>query len=205
MKHILLLFFLSILMSLPESEQIGICTNAIGEVYRSGKIRSGKIRKGESIYNGDKISTDKNAFLSLLNIQDKSIISLYGNSVIKLFRSAEKDSIKTEINIFGGRVSAELRKTRNRKFVVNTPSSVAVLKGTTFLAGHRTLNDHGPKYQGVSDCAFSVLTGKLEVQNTKSGKTIKVEEGKTVISTLNGEFLIFETTDEFTQYFKEPK
>jgi hypothetical protein len=43
------------------------------------------------------------------------------------------------------------------------------------------------------------------VQNTKSGKTIKVEEGKTVISTLNGEFLIFETTDEFTQYFKEPK
>ena len=120
MKHILLLFTLSILMSLSEPEQIGICTNATGEVYRSGKIRSGKIRKGESIYNGDKISTDKNAFLSLLNIQDKSVISLYGNSVIKLFRSAEKDSIKTEINIFGGRVSAELRKTRNRKFVVNT-------------------------------------------------------------------------------------
>ena len=101
-------------MSLPEPEQIGICTNAIGEVYRSGKIRSGKIRKGESIYNGDKISTDRNAFLSLLNIQDKSVINLYGNSVIKIFGSVEKDSIKTEINIFGGRVSAELRKTRNR-------------------------------------------------------------------------------------------
>ena len=80
-----------------------------------------------------------------------------------------------------------------------------MVKGTTFLAGHRTMNDHGPHYQGVSDCVFSVLTGKLEVQNTKSGKTIKVEEGKTVISTSNGEFLIFETTDEFTQYFKEPK
>lgn len=205
MKHILLLFTLSTLMSLPEPEQIGICTNVIGEVYRSGKIRSGKIRKGESIYNGDKISTDKNAFLSLLNIQDESVISLYGNSVIKIFGSAEKDSIKTEINIFGGRVSAELRKTRNREFVVNTPSSVAVVKGTTFLAGHRTMNDHGPHYQGVSDCIFSVLTGKLDVRNTKSGKTIKVEEGKTVISTSNGEFLIFETTDEFTQYFKEPK
>ena len=75
MKHILLLFTVSILMSLPESEQIGICTNVIGEVHRSGKIRSGKIRKGESIYNGDKISTDKNAFFSLLNIQDKSVIS----------------------------------------------------------------------------------------------------------------------------------
>ena len=96
MKHILLLFTLSILMSLPEPEQIGICTNATGEVHRSGKIRSGKIRKGESIYNGDKISTDKNAFLSFLNIQDKSVISLYGNSVIKIFGSAEKDSIKTE-------------------------------------------------------------------------------------------------------------
>ena len=67
------------------------------------------------------------------------------------------------------------------------------------------MNDHGPHYQGVSDCVFSVLTGKLDVRNTKSGKTIMVEEGKTVISTSNGEFLIFETTDEFTQYFKEPK
>ena len=67
------------------------------------------------------------------------------------------------------------------------------------------MNDHGPHYQSVSDCIFSVLNGKLEVQNTKSGKTIKVEEGKTLISTLNGEFLIFETTDEFTQYFKEQK
>ena len=169
MKHILLLFTLSTLMSLPEPEQIGICTNVTGEVHRSGKIRSGKIRKGESIYNGDKISTDKNAFLSFLNIQDKSVISLYGNSVIKIFGSAKKDSIKTEINIFGGRVSAELRKTRNREFVVNTPSSVAVVKGTTFLAGHRIMNDHGPHYQGVSDCIFSVLTGNLEVQNTKSG------------------------------------
>ena len=181
MKYILLLFTVSILMSLPEPEQMGICTTVTGEVHRSGKIRSGKIRKGESIYNGDKISTDKNAFFSLLNIQDKSVISLYGNSVIKIFGSAEKDSIKTEINIFGGRLSAEFRKTRNRKFVVNTPSSVAAVKGTTFLAGHRTTNDHGPHYQGVSDCIFSVLTGKLEVQNTKSGKTIKVEEGKTVI------------------------
>jgi hypothetical protein len=206
MKHILLLFILSTLMSLPEPEQIGICTNVTGAVYRSGKIRSGKIRKGESIYNGDKVFTmDKKAFLSLLNIQDKSIISLYGNSVIKIFCYAKKDSIKTEINIFGGRVSAELKKTKNSEYIINTPSSVAVVKGTTFLAGHRTMNDHGPHYQGVSDCVFSVLTGKLEVQNTKSGKTIKVEEGKTVISTSNGEFLIFETTDEFTQYFKEPK
>ena len=80
MNHILLLFTLSILMSLSEPEQLGICTNAKGEEHRSGKIRSGKIRKGESIYNGDKISTDKSAFLSLLNIQDKSVINLYGNS-----------------------------------------------------------------------------------------------------------------------------
>ena len=206
MKHTLLLFSLSILLSIPLPEQIGICTNVTGAVYRSGKIRSGKIRKGESIYNGDKVFTmDKNAFLSLLNTRDKSIISLYGNSVIKIFRYAKKDSITTEINIFGGRVSAELRKTKNSKYIVNTPSSIAVSQETSFQIGHRTMNDHGPYYKGVSDCVFSVLTGKLNLQNTKSEKTIDIGEGKTVISTSNGEFLIFETTDEFTQYFKEPK
>ena len=206
MKYIILLFSLSILLSITLPEEIGICTNVTGAVYRSGKIRSGKIRKGESIYNGDKVFTmDKNAFLSLLNTKDKSIISLYGNSVIKIFRYAKKDSIKTEINIFGGRVSAELRKTKNSKYIVNTPSSIAVSQETSFQVGHRTMNDHGPYYQGVSDCVFSVLTGKLNLQNTKSEKTIDIGEGKTVISTSNGEFLIFETTDQFTQYFKEPK
>ena len=205
MKHLLLLCFVSWILSLPESKQIGICMNATGEVYRYGKIRTGKIRKGESIYNGDKISTGKNAFFSLLNIQDKSVIRVYENSVVKIFEYVEKDSIKTEINIFGGRVSAELKKTRNKEFIVNTPSSIAVVKGTSFLAGHRTMNQHGLHIQGISDCIFSVLTGKLEVQNTKSGRTIMVEQGKTLISTSKGEFLIFETNDEFTQYFQEPK
>ena len=67
------------------------------------------------------------------------------------------------------------------------------------------MNQHGLHIQGISDCIFSVLTGKLEVQNTKSGRTIMVEQGKTLISTSKGEFLIFETNDEFTQYFQEPK
>jgi hypothetical protein len=67
------------------------------------------------------------------------------------------------------------------------------------------MNHHGPHHRGVPDCVFSVITGKVEIQNTKSGKTILIEDGKTVISTPKGEFLIFETTEEFTEHYMEPE
>jgi hypothetical protein len=205
MKHLLLVFSISFIMGNSNSNQIGICTKSTGDVQRSGEIRSGKIRKGESIYDGDKITTGEYGFLSILNIKDRSIVKIFGNTSLKIYGSSENNFLKSEINIFGGRVSAEIIKLENREFLVKTPVSIASVKGTYFLAEHRSMNHHGPHHRGVPDCVFSVITGKVEIQNTKSGKTILIEDGKTVISTPKGEFLIFETTEEFTEHYMEPE
>jgi hypothetical protein len=44
--------------------QIGICTNAVGEVIRSGNNRSAKICKGDFVYSGDIIPKRNGDFFS---------------------------------------------------------------------------------------------------------------------------------------------
>ena len=205
MKHLFLICLFSFVMGKSKSNPIGICTKSTADVQRKGLIRSGSIRKGESIYNGDKISTGDSGFLSILIIRDRSVIKVFENTSLKIYGSPKNESLKTEINIFGGRVSAKLEESLDREFLVKTPVSIASVKGTYFLAEHRTMNHHGPLHSGVPDCVFSVLTGKVEIQNIISGKSILVEDGKTVISIPNGEFHLFNTSEEFTKHYKEPE
>ena len=200
-----LLALISIAIGQPQKTNIGVCTQSVGEVQRKGNVRTGHIRKGESIYHGDKITTGKNAFISFLILEDRSVVKIFDNSVVKIFSDKKPKKPKTEVAIFGGRVSAEINKKKNREFIVNTPVSIASVKGTYFLAEHRTMDHHGPHHQGISDCVFSVMTGLLEVENTVSGKSVLVKDGKTVISLPDGDFQLFDTTDEFINHYKEPE
>ena len=57
-------FFLPHFLASSSPNQIGICTNAVGEVIRSGNNRSAKICKGDFVYSGDIIPKRNGAFFS---------------------------------------------------------------------------------------------------------------------------------------------
>ena len=48
-------------------------------------------------------------------------------------------------------------------------------------------------YDNLTYCIFTVLTGIMEVENIKSGHSIYMDQGETVISTRNGKFLLLDT------------
>lgn len=205
LKRGLSFLFSAILMGQGPSTTMALCTKSVGSVTRDGAIRQGEIQKGSFLYSGDKITIGDSSFFSFINLNDRSNVKVYGNSIVKLLFEQNGEITLSEIALFGGKLSAELEKTDKREFLVHTPISTASVKGTHFLAEHRTMDHHGPHYQGMADCVFSVISGLVEVENTKSGKSILLKKGKTVISTPDGEFHIFKTTDAFTNHYKEPE
>jgi len=192
-------------MGQDPSGALALCTKSVGSVTRDGDIRQGEIQKGSFLYSGDKITVGDSSFFSFINLNDRSNVKVYKNSIVKILFEQNGEITLSEIALFGGKLSAELDKTDEREFRVHTPVSIAYVKGTHFLAEHRTMAHHGPHYQGMADCVFSVMSGLVEVENIKSGKSILLEKGKTVISTPDGEFHIFKTTDAFTNHYKEPE
>jgi len=204
MKLIIWSIILAQLSGSTPDDITAITTKVVGNVMREGDIRSGQLQKGFTIYSGDKITVGPNSFISYLNVADRSVVKVYDNSIIKILFKKTDQSSETDVALFYGRISAELEKTDKNTFKLIMPVAIASVKGTHFLSEHRPEKHLGPHNSGTADCVFSVIEGELEIENTHSGKTLFLEEGKTVIATPDGNFKIFKTTDEFIMHYKEP-
>ena len=86
--RIFVMFHLCQEISLSRSESIAFCTIANGELERKGPVRNGVIRKGDSIFNGDKITVEKNESIAFLTIYEKCLeCKLY---IVEVYRSNKK-------------------------------------------------------------------------------------------------------------------
>ena len=86
-------------ISLSRSQSIALCTIANGELERKGPVRNGTIRKGDSIFNGDKITVEKNESIAFLTIYERCLVSVYENSVIKVVDNKIQQNNSQKIKI----------------------------------------------------------------------------------------------------------
>ena len=186
-----LIFFswFTIVIGFSRSENIALCTETHGVVQRKGNVRNGIVRKGDPIYHGDKLITGEDGFVSFMNIYEKTIVKVYENSVVKVLSDRKSRFSRSELALFGGKVIVEMDEQNDREFVLRSPSAIATASGTHFLTEYRD----ELLYNNLSYCIFTVLTGKMEVENIKSGHSIYMDQGETVISTRKGKFLLLDT------------
>ncbi|MBT5781948.1 MAG: hypothetical protein HOI03_02155, partial [Candidatus Marinimicrobia bacterium] len=85
-RNLILFFCYTFLVSFlfSRGENIGFCLDVKGFVQRDGKIRNGILRKGDPIYNGDKIITGSNGFVSYAFIHERTSAKIFENSVVKI-------------------------------------------------------------------------------------------------------------------------
>ena len=149
-----------------------------------GKDNFSNLKPGTILADGDKIRTGSSGFTAIIFIDDKSTLKLKENSeaIINGQRSAR--SIAKKINMDVGTIRATVNK-QNSNFVIQTPTSVASVKGTDFWM----ITDP------VDGDLVIGLEGVVSLTNNETGSEVDVTEGTSGISTPDGDVAVEETEE----------
>ena len=89
------------------------------------------VRVGLPISNGDGIKVGSNGFCAIMFVDDKSIIKIRENSKFYFIDTQNTRTIDLK---YGTLLNDVKKKNRNKSFRIQTPVSVASVKGTQFAA-----------------------------------------------------------------------
>ena len=167
-----------IFLSAVNANKIAVVTKVKGlvEIMPTGKKLFSKLKAGSILADGDKIRTGTSGFAAIIFIDDKSTLKLKGNSEAVITGQRTAASISKKINMDSGTIRATIKK-QNSSFVIQTPTSVASVKGTDFWL--LTDPDKGDQVIG--------LEGIVSLKNIDTGQDVDVVQGMSGISTPDGD------------------
>ena len=170
------MFVGSILMA----ETIGRVMKANGEVLIKpigGGAYSVAVKPGQAIANGDAIRVGESSFAVVIFLDDKSVVKIRENTDFQFVETSNTRSLIIEQGTTLHNVNKDNRK---KTYRVETPVSVASVKGTEFSAFHDAI-------AGIDK--FVGKAGNFEVFNTISGMTVNVGAGQKAVSNALGQLI----------------
>ena len=181
-KHIIFLFTFAFSVALPN--KIAVATKVKGpvEIMPIGKKGFSDLEPGTILSDGDKIRTGPSGFTAIIFIDDKSTLKVKDNSEVVITGKRTAASISKKINMDEGTIRATVKK-QNTDFVIQTPTSVASVKGTDFwLVSDPETGDQIIGIEGI-----------VGLVNNETGQEIDVSEGMSGLSTPDGNVGLTET------------
>ena len=172
--RIFISFYSILAIGFSRSESIALCVSVSGQLERKGQVRNGIIRKGDPIYHGDKIKVEDNESLSFMTIYGRDIVDIYENSVIKIVNEKNNRNDFSEMALFGGKVIIKMDENDDRSFILNAPTAIIFAEGSHFIAEYRD----ELLFNNNTYSVFTVLHGRIKVQNVRSGKIIYADKAK---------------------------
>ena len=159
---------------------IAITTKSIGNVkYKkfSDEKVANKLIIGSELFNDDFIQTGTDGYVKFSYLDDGTTIKIHKNSELYVRGDSEDNVINKRLNISNGLIKLDVSKQKEDEFTVVTPTSVASVKGTSFIL--ETSIDFGDKFYGFE--------GVVEVLNKESNKIIKLSRNLKVHSKPDGQ------------------
>ena len=178
--------FFTIFISWIHGNKIAVTTKVKGlvEIMPIGKDNFANLKPGTILSDGDKIRTGSSGFTAIIFIDDKSTLKLKENSEAVITGQRSARSIAKKINMDVGTVRATVNK-QNSNFVIQTPTSVASVKGTDFWM----ITDP------VDGDLVIGLEGVVTLTNNETGAEVDVTEGTSGSSTPDGDVDVEETEE----------
>ena len=178
-KKIIFLFIILFTSSLF-AETIGRVMKASGQVLIKpigGASYSVEVKPGQSVSNGDAIRVGEGSFAVVIFLDDKSVVKVRENTD---FQFVETSNTRSLIIDQGTTLHNVNKEGRQKAYRVETPVSVASVKGTEFSAFHDAI-------AGIDK--FVGKTGNFDVFNTISGMTVNVGAGQKAVSNALGQLI----------------
>jgi len=186
MRSLYNIVFFIIFISCVHGNKIAVTTKVKGlvEIMPIGKENFANLKPGTILSDGDKIRTGSSGFTAIIFIDDKSTLKLKENSEAVITGQRSARSIAKKINMDVGTVRATVNK-QNSNFVIQTPTSVASVKGTDFWM----ITDP------VDGDLVIGLEGLVTLTNNETGAEVDVTEGTSGSSTPDGDVDVEETEE----------
>ena len=186
MRSLYNIVFFIIFISWIYGNKIAVTTKVKGlvEIMPIGDDNFANLKPGTILSDGDKIRTGSSGFTAIIFIDDKSTLKLKENSEAVITGQRSARSIAKKINMDIGTVRATVNK-QNSNFVIQTPTSVASVKGTDFWM----ITDP------VDGDLVIGLEGLVTLTNNETGTEIDVTEGTSGFSTPDGQVDVEETEE----------
>mgnify|MGYP000122563711 CR=1 FL=1 len=175
-KFSILLFV--IISNIFSQKSLAIVTKKTGEVdykYYLNNDFSNNINFGSELFNNDMIKTGKDGFLKFSYLDDGTTIKIHHDSELYIRGQINQNSISKRINMSNGLLKLDVSKQNEDEFKVITPTSVASVKGTSFVLES---DEDGDKFYGFE--------GIVEVKNKESNQIIKLSRNLKVVSLPDG-------------------
>ena len=176
-------FSFLIFISILSADKIAVATKVKGqvEIIKVGKKEFSSLKAGSILDDGDKIRTGNSGFVAIIFIDDKSTLKVKENSEAVITGQRTTRNISKKINLDGGTVRASISR-QNVDFVIQTPTSVASVKGTDFWL---ISDDSGDQVIGME--------GLVSLVNIETGEEVNISSGMTGVSTPDGQVGLSET------------
>ena len=130
-------------------------------------------KEGSGIRNGDQIKVRENSFAAIIYLDDRSILKVRENTTFSFMDTRNSRTV----DLMHGTILNNIKKEgRKKDFRIQTPVSVASVKGTEFAAI--------VSQTGVDQ--FICKEGLFEVLNMVSGETVSVSTGQKAVSNASG-------------------
>ena len=186
MRSLYNIVFFIIFISWIHGNKIAVTTKVKGlvEIMPIGDDNFANLKPGTILSDGDKIRTGSSGFTAIIFIDDKSTLKLKENSEAVITGQRSARSIAKKINMDVGTVRATVNK-QNSNFVIQTPTSVASVKGTDFWM----ITDP------VDGDLVIGLEGLVTLTNNETGAEVDVTEGTSGSSTPDGLVDVEETEE----------
>ncbi|MFQ6676133.1 MAG: FecR domain-containing protein, partial [Fidelibacterota bacterium] len=150
-------------------------TRPSAQLKRMGETVFADLSPGTSAFSGDIIRTGDPGFCMVIYLDDKSILKIRESSE---FQFLETENTRT-LDVQFGKILSDIKKETKKQFRVETPVSVASVKGTQFWVVSNP--------QGFD--RFYGLEGQVEILNRMSGQTTTLGPGQMTLSTATGQLV----------------
>ena len=161
-------------------ESIAVTTKSKGDVkYKkySEKETTVSLSIGSELFNDDFIKTGLDGFVKFSYLDDGTTIKVHKNSELYIRGLSDSKVINKRLNIGNGLIKLDVSKQKKDEFTIVTPTSVASVKGTSFILDSNL--DFGDKFYGFE--------GTVEILNKESNKIIRLSRNLKVTSTPDGQ------------------
>jgi hypothetical protein len=190
---IVLAFLMAFAVASMAAETIAIVLKVKGKVtvQRGDKASSLQPKRGLRLQHGDELVTGPKSYAAIRFSDDASLVRIRSNSTCRIQGKKEKNEIIKNVYLEAGTIFARVTQQKG-KFEISTPTSVASVKGTEWIAEQRLTG--GTFYYGlegvveITNEGGTALLHKDEtgyvassstaptVQKTKSGTVPKFDE-----------------------------
>ena len=191
--HIIKINFLLVIFSTIVlcQKSLAIVTKSNGDIqykYYLNEDFANKLNFGTELFNNDLIKTGTDGFVKFSYLDDGTTIKIHHDSELYVRGQINQNSISKRINMSNGLLKLDVSKQNNDEFKVITPTSVASVKGTSFILESDT---DGDKFYGFE--------GIVEVLNKESNQIIRLSKNLKVTSLPDGNINSEIITDNDTE------